>query len=167
MAYEFFIGTPPFNEPFCEDIFERIVNRDFGWPDDFTVPDVAKDLINQLLTLEPEHRLGSKGANEVKNHPFFNGIDWENLHTCDMKDIFVPNLKNSEDTSYHWDRKELYGSIDAVKSDGTNSSEIVDDNFDENKSNCLPGFDFKNVTELVATNKRLVKQKTKKETKKL
>lgn len=36
-----------------------------------------KDLISRLLTKNPNQRLGFKGAEEVKKHPFFKDIDWE------------------------------------------------------------------------------------------
>ena len=31
----------------------------------------TKDLIQRLLTKDPNKRLGSRSADEVKNHPFF------------------------------------------------------------------------------------------------
>ena len=42
----------------------------------------AKDLVSQLLVIEPTERLGceSKGGYEVlKTHEFFEGIEWETL----------------------------------------------------------------------------------------
>lgn len=41
-------------------------------------PDAA-DLIKKFLTVDPEKRLGYKGVEEIKNHPFFYGTDWNNL----------------------------------------------------------------------------------------
>ena len=34
---------------------------------------LAHDLISKLLTRDPKKRLGAKGAQEVKDHPFFSG----------------------------------------------------------------------------------------------
>mmetsp|Transcript_38531 Transcript_38531/g.28380 ORF Transcript_38531/g.28380 Transcript_38531/m.28380 type:complete len:109 (+) Transcript_38531:1885-2211(+) len=39
----------------------------------------AMDLIRRLLDRHPMQRLGSRGASEVKKHPFFNGIDWDDV----------------------------------------------------------------------------------------
>ena len=39
-----------------------------------------KDLISKLLTKDPNQRLGCKSINEVKSHPFFDGIDFETLY---------------------------------------------------------------------------------------
>lgn len=37
----------------------------------------AKQLIYRLLHRDPKNRLGSReGANEIKGHPFFRGVNW-------------------------------------------------------------------------------------------
>lgn len=36
-------------------------------------------------------RLGSGGADEVKNHPFFANSDWPKLLNCDIKARFISN----------------------------------------------------------------------------
>lgn len=37
----------------------------------------ARQLIHALLKRDPESRLGSNGgSNEIKEHPFFKGINW-------------------------------------------------------------------------------------------
>lgn len=70
------------------------------WPeeDEWQVRDDAKDLITQLLQHNPLHRLGTTGVQEVKEHAFFEGLDWESL--LRQKAEFVPALENEEDTSY-------------------------------------------------------------------
>ena len=69
------------------------------WPeDDFAVPDDAKDLINGLLQHNSFDRLGSGGPLEVKEHIFFDGLDWNGL--LRQKAEFVPQLEHEEDTSY-------------------------------------------------------------------
>ena len=41
----------------------------------------AKDLINQLLVREPKKRLGygPNGAEKIKKHPFFEGVNWDDV----------------------------------------------------------------------------------------
>jgi len=69
------------------------------WPEEeFAPPDDAKDLINLLLQHNSVERLGSGGAHEVKEHVFFDGIDWQGL--LRQKAEFVPQLEHEEDTSY-------------------------------------------------------------------
>jgi len=55
----------------------------------------AKDLIDKLLTLDPNLRPTAK---DIKAHPFFADIDWDQLLTQKMP--FVPKLANEQDTSY-------------------------------------------------------------------
>lgn len=38
--------------------------------------EAARSLIDGLLEVEPEKRLGSGGIQEIKSHAFFNGLDW-------------------------------------------------------------------------------------------
>ena len=40
---------------------------------------LSKDLIERLLKKEPSERIGAADIEEVKNHPFFEGIDWATL----------------------------------------------------------------------------------------
>jgi len=34
------------------------------------------DLLKKLFIKDPNQRLGMKDENEIKSHPWFNGIDW-------------------------------------------------------------------------------------------
>lgn len=75
-------------------------SEEIEWPEeeDWQVRDDAKDLITQLLMHNPLNRLGAGGAQEVKDHIYFDGLDWEGL--LRQKAEFVPELDNEEDTSY-------------------------------------------------------------------
>ena len=70
------------------------------WPgeDESAIPDEAVDLITLMLKQSPIERLGAGGAAEVKEHMFFDGLNWESL--LRQKAEFVPSLENEEDTSY-------------------------------------------------------------------
>jgi microtubule-associated serine/threonine kinase len=77
----------------------HIIAETIEWPEDeYAVPDDARDLINGLLQHNSVDRLGSGGAHEVKEHIFFDGLDWNGL--LRQKAEFVPQLDNEEDTSY-------------------------------------------------------------------
>jgi len=51
----------------------------------------AESLIKKLVQ-PAELRLGIKGADEIKSHPFFKGFDWKNVHK--MKSYFIPEVIN-------------------------------------------------------------------------
>lgn len=39
----------------------------------------AKDLIEKLLNKDIMSRLGANGAADIKAHPFFQGVNWEDI----------------------------------------------------------------------------------------
>lgn len=88
IIYELIIGCNPFNfGGTVKEVFHNIVTHEqpngfeIQWPEfgeDFT-PE-AKDLIEKLLAVNPQQRLGSRqGIKELKEHPFFAGLDWNTL----------------------------------------------------------------------------------------
>ena len=104
ILFEFIYGYPPFHADTPDEVFKRILGCNIDWPplspeeDREVCPPSAKDLIVQLLTLDPEKRLGSNGAQEIKNHPYFRGINWDTL----FEEIpsFIPNVEDPESTDY-------------------------------------------------------------------
>jgi len=42
--------------------------------------------------------LGLNGADEIKKHPFFKGIDWNNLEKT--RAPFIPDVSSNWDTKY-------------------------------------------------------------------
>jgi serine/threonine protein kinase len=96
VLYELLVGVTPFKGETPEEIFQNILNRNIIWPDaDMDMSEEAKDLIDKLLTLDPNLRPTAK---DIKAHPFFADIDWDQLLTQKMP--FVPKLANEQDTSY-------------------------------------------------------------------
>lgn len=77
--YQMLSGSSPFKDASEWLIFQRIIARDLKFPEYFS--DEATDLIDKLLDTEPAKRLGAGpgGYTALKKHPFFRGIDWENL----------------------------------------------------------------------------------------
>ena len=73
-------GLPPFYSRDREKLFEKIRKAELTFPK--YVSERAKSVLSQLLTRDPNMRLGSGAADaeEVKQHPFFAGeIDWEGM----------------------------------------------------------------------------------------
>lgn len=56
----------------------------------------AKDLILRFLT-HADKRIGSNGVDEIKAHPFFEGIDWKNIR--ETTPPIIPHIKHALDTS--------------------------------------------------------------------
>ncbi|ULU12032.1 hypothetical protein L3Y34_015410 [Caenorhabditis briggsae] len=54
----------------------------------------------QQLICDSSTRLGTRGgASQVKQHPWFKGIDWENLRKLRADYIYIPRVAHDEDTS--------------------------------------------------------------------
>ncbi|RDY08802.1 Serine/threonine-protein kinase KIPK1, partial [Mucuna pruriens] len=75
--YELLYGRTPFKGSNNEETLANVVLQSLRFPEGPFVSFQAKDLIRGLLVKEPENRLGSeKGAAEIKQHPFFEGLNW-------------------------------------------------------------------------------------------
>ncbi|GAA94691.1 uncharacterized protein L969DRAFT_49072 [Mixia osmundae IAM 14324] len=99
VTYEFLYGVPPFHDSTAEKVFDNILSRRIDWHEnEVEISAEARDFINRLLCTDPERRLGAKGAQEVKDHPFMQAIDFENLMNSDA--FFVPTSEDPENTDY-------------------------------------------------------------------
>ncbi|XP_078197422.1 ribosomal protein S6 kinase alpha-4 isoform X4 [Callithrix jacchus] len=60
---------------------------------------VAQDLLQRLLCKDPKKRLGAgpQGAQEVQNHPFFQGLDWVALAARKVPAPFRPQIRSELD----------------------------------------------------------------------
>ncbi|RZF39603.1 hypothetical protein LSTR_LSTR001124 [Laodelphax striatellus] len=80
IIYQMVSGLPPFRSGSEFLIFKQIMNLNYEFPDGFCP--IAKDLIEKLLVLEPYQRLGATdevGYPSIRQHNFFQGIDFETL----------------------------------------------------------------------------------------
>ncbi|KAK9289601.1 hypothetical protein L1049_007757 [Liquidambar formosana] len=75
--YELLYGKTPFKGSGNEETLANVVLQSLKFPESPLVSFQARDLIKGLLVKEPENRLGSeRGAAEIKQHPFFEGLNW-------------------------------------------------------------------------------------------
>uniref|UniRef100_A0A8C4HST1 Serine/threonine-protein kinase greatwall n=1 Tax=Dicentrarchus labrax TaxID=13489 RepID=A0A8C4HST1_DICLA len=94
--FEFLTGVPPFNDETPQLVFQNILNRDIPWPEEEEELSVnSRNAIEILLTMDMTKRAGLK---ELKCHPLFEGLDWDNLQNQPMP--FIPQPEDETDTSY-------------------------------------------------------------------
>ncbi|XP_018440481.1 uncharacterized protein LOC108812654 [Raphanus sativus] len=97
IMYEMLVGYPPFYSDDAMSTCRKIVNwkSHLKFPEEAVLTREAKDLINSLLC-SVRRRLGSKGADEIKAHPWFETVDWDTIF--DMDAAFVPEVNDDLDT---------------------------------------------------------------------
>jgi len=102
MTFQLLTGATPYGDATPEAVFENILAQErYQWPSPQPiVSDEAKEFVERMLQYNPKDRLGTKGAKEIKVHPFFDSIEWDQVLTADMSMFFVPKLHGLEDTSY-------------------------------------------------------------------
>ncbi|KAG0670966.1 Serine/threonine-protein kinase, partial [Kluyveromyces marxianus] len=100
IMYECLIGWPPFCSETPQETYRKIMNfeQTLQFPDDIHISYEAEDLIRRLLT-HSENRLGRHGgADEIKAHPFFNGVDWNTIRQVEAP--YIPKLSSVTDTRF-------------------------------------------------------------------
>ncbi|XWS35602.1 hypothetical protein CRYUN_Cryun20dG0011300 [Craigia yunnanensis] len=75
--HELLYGKTPFKGSGNRATLFNVVGQQLRFSDSPATSYASRDLIRGLLVKEPQHRLGVKrGATEIKQHPFFEGINW-------------------------------------------------------------------------------------------
>ncbi|KYQ96839.1 putative protein serine/threonine kinase [Tieghemostelium lacteum] len=111
MFYEFIFGYPPFDGDSPEEVMETVLKWKTILQRPEGISDMLWDLISRLIC-DGSTRLGSgeKGVENIKSHPFFQGVNWGNLHSSEPP--FVPVLENEFDTTYFENTEKLLDTND-------------------------------------------------------
>lgn len=88
VLYEMLTGLPPWYTRNRQKLFDRLRRAPLTFPD-IVMPN-ARHLICSLLQRNPAERLGSKNAKEVRDHPFFAEINWQDLYDRKVTSLFNP-----------------------------------------------------------------------------
>lgn len=100
IMFECLIGWPPFCAEEPHDTYRKIVDwpRHLSFPADQQLGPEAEHFIRSLIC-DSANRLGRVGgAQELKNHPFFHGVNWDGLRK--IRAPFEPKLQSNIDTQY-------------------------------------------------------------------
>uniref|UniRef100_A0A183EPS0 Protein kinase domain-containing protein n=2 Tax=Gongylonema pulchrum TaxID=637853 RepID=A0A183EPS0_9BILA len=89
IAFELLTGCSPFtvdgHSNTSKDIAKRILTKRVPFPRNFDK--LATDFISRLLEKSARRRLGRKGVEEIKKHPFLADTDWEK---CELRELEPP-----------------------------------------------------------------------------
>ena len=91
VVFEFLAGVPPFNRETENETNLAILSGNCDWSLLEDASPEAVDFIKKLLVVDPTQRLGANGIQEIMNHPWFKGIDWDNVDK--LPPPYVPDVK--------------------------------------------------------------------------
>ncbi|BGP33596.1 Serine/threonine-protein kinase [Rhodotorula toruloides] len=99
IMFECLVGYPPFCSENAHDTYRKIIDwkNQLFFADDVRLSREAEDMIRRMIT-SADQRLGRNSADEIKNHPFFAGVDWNTIRNIESP--FIPQLRSLTDTSY-------------------------------------------------------------------
>jgi len=99
LIYQMLLQQSPFRGEDEDEIYDAILADEPLYP--IHMPRDSVSILQKLLTREPDLRLGSgaKDAEEIMAHPFFKGINWDDIYNKRVPTPFKPTVKNEKDTS--------------------------------------------------------------------
>lgn len=120
LVYEMLVGQPPFWDQNPMRIYEQIVAGHIRFPStshSFHVPSSARSFILALCKTDPCQRLGhiAGGSARVKDHHFFDGIDWEAIYWKKRRGPIIPRVEWAGDAGNFDDYPDP---IDGEESEG-------------------------------------------------
>ena len=103
ITYELMYGHRPYLGKNKNEIKELILTRQaeigyYDLPEGFS--NEIADFINRLIQRKPRNRLGKNSINEVIKHPWFDGLDWENIRKKKLKAPYIPKTGDNFDNKY-------------------------------------------------------------------
>jgi serine/threonine kinase 38 len=90
------VGYPPFFSDDPSITCQKILHwrKTLNIPPEANLSPAATDILKRLMC-DVDNRLGLNGLDEIKAHPFFEGLDWKNLRNA--KSPFAPELVSDDD----------------------------------------------------------------------
>eukprot|EP00854_Cymbomonas_tetramitiformis_P004533 gene4533-5553_t len=106
LIFEFFAAVPPFKAGPRDMMLECMLENAIIWPEN--IIETGKDLIQRLLRVEEEDRIGMgpAGIDEIKRHPFFRFIKWDLL--MEKKDLLNLMRRKASDEHAAKDFEEYF-----------------------------------------------------------
>jgi len=92
------VGIDPFTANDPMEIYQKILNGRIKFPRNF--PKDARNLVKCLVTADLTKRYGNlkNGSKDIKDHPWFAGIDWADLYYKKIPAPYLPKVSSASDT---------------------------------------------------------------------
>ena len=94
LAYELVYGATPFFNRNRARLFQAITLQDVKFPSNATSDQI--DFITKLLTKDPKKR---STFQDLKEHPFWNGLNFDDVLHKKIQPTFIPKITNPENPS--------------------------------------------------------------------
>ncbi|KAL1203381.1 Serine/threonine-protein kinase D6PKL3 [Cardamine amara subsp. amara] len=109
--YELLFGKTPFRGDVNRQTLFNVVGQPLRFPEHPNVSFAARDLIRGLLVKEPQHRLAyRRGATEIKQHPFFQSVNWALIRCTSPPQIPQPVIAMEQAHSLRHGHSQGHGS---------------------------------------------------------
>ncbi|XP_064168494.1 protein kinase C delta type-like isoform X1 [Anguilla rostrata] len=96
LLFEMLSGVSPFHGADKEELYTSVCMDIPQYPT--WINQESKDIMEKLLEKDPNRRLGTFG--NIREHAFFESIDWSRLERREVEPPFKPKLVNRNDCSY-------------------------------------------------------------------
>ncbi|KAJ1979145.1 Serine/threonine-protein kinase [Dimargaris verticillata] len=152
IMFECLVGCPPFISGNQAETYRKIMYwREYlAFPPDRNLSPESIDLMRRLMC-DRQYRLGRNGAYEIKQHPFFRGVDWETIRRA--RAPFVPQLRSITDTSYFpIDELEKQQDLGIPSPAHAMAVEAPDEEISQHKDLAFVGYTFKRFDYLTSKN---------------
>ncbi|KAI8888884.1 kinase-like protein [Backusella circina FSU 941] len=99
LVYEMLLGQSPFRGEDEDEIFDAILDDEILYPVNMSRDSVS--ICQNLLNRDPKTRLGAgpSDAADIKSHPFFRGVNWDDMLAKRVPPPFCPTVNNPLDIS--------------------------------------------------------------------
>ncbi|XP_011687295.1 PREDICTED: cAMP-dependent protein kinase catalytic subunit-like isoform X1 [Wasmannia auropunctata] len=99
LVYEMNAGYPPFYGHDPMKIYEKIVAGKYKFAHHFG--EELRDILKNILQVDLSRRYGNlkEGSMDIKNHRWFESINWVEIYQQKVRPSFIPHCSNSGDAS--------------------------------------------------------------------
>jgi serine/threonine protein kinase len=101
--YQMLLREEPFKGDDLDEVYDSVLSdAEPNYPD--SLPEKSVDILRGLLARDPQQRLGSgpAGAVRVMQHPYFEGISWDDVAEKKIEPSFIP-VRNDESNLSNFD----------------------------------------------------------------
>jgi protein kinase A len=99
LMFEMCAGFPPFFDEDHIKLYGKIMAGKVRYPSHFSP--ALKDLLKRLLTADLTKRYGNLrgGATDIKNHPWVEGVNWDQVYSRQIEAPYRPTILGEGDAS--------------------------------------------------------------------